>query len=211
MAIDAPEDVVEIDALVQKLVKCLEQQSRASQIDAAKELLNRLQSPDWVDSAPSHDWIPETFCLDYSPVVVGEEREALKTILQSGSWFLQSNGKKSSDSLRKDCQFYLELRREVFDGPIDGNRFRHKGQVHGMKPKEWALVNFLWTSKNRLADWRELAMPVWNDSEKIVTDGRMRGVYGRANEFFDEKGLPYRISLDRRGNKVHLKILLQNF
>lgn len=92
------------------------------------------------------------------------------------------------------------------DGPIRGDAFRYKGKVfNDVNQKVWLLLDHLWKRPNRTAAFAKLAEVVWRDHGREVTEGMVRGVQRRSNNFFQENALPYRVAVSFQTEHVRLK------
>jgi hypothetical protein len=89
-------------------------------------------------------------------------------------------------------------RHEIPDGPVDGFRWRHHGQViqEMMPPGAWRLANHLFQSPDHTADYATLAPIVADDhAESMLDSTTCRGHRDRANQYFRRHGISWEISL----------------
>ena len=93
------------------------------------------------------------------------------------------------------------------DGPVDGFRWRHNGEViqDKMAPGAWRLANHLFLSEDRTASYVELAPIVADDhAENFLDASNCRGHQTKANKFFKDHDVLLEISL--RGQPTLLDI-----
>jgi hypothetical protein len=77
------------------------------------------------------------------------------------------------------------------DGPVAPDGLVWGGVLHhGLSKMPYAALAFLWARPNRTADVRELAGPVWGDSELLVPDNGPAGLRRAINAFFVQAGIP---------------------
>ena len=92
------------------------------------------------------------------------------------------------------------------DGPIP-NGFRYRGGTKsGLTSLAWKLVNYLWRVGEDGASFDDVAQHVWGDSQRDGNEAKdkFRSPQTRANEFFKDNALPFKVSSDP---KPHLKRL----
>ena len=205
--INTVEELCEVDPLVESLIQKLGPGSLITAIGAAKALMNHIEWPDWTEwAAPEYSKF-SPYCIDgncIDPV----ERKTLESLMQDAARFLKYEGKQHSDELRTSCEKWMELRGVLLDGPVRECVFRfNETDYDGMPGKEWLLVKCLWNNPSRSARFDELAEPVWRDKEKLVTEGSIRGVAGRATGFFEENSIPYRVENDYQFSRCRLEKL----
>jgi hypothetical protein len=85
------------------------------------------------------------------------------------------------------------------DGPVPPDAFRHEARLyHGLQPKPYRLVEYLWGCENRTSPFHDLAEPVWGDREQMVPDCGPGSLRRQANRFFAKHAIPYKVSIKNR-------------
>lgn len=82
------------------------------------------------------------------------------------------------------------------DGPIAPNVFVFKGERYEVPAGiVFRLIDALWTASDRTMELSELAEPVWGDCEITVKKGMVGSARTRANRFFKDDCLPFKVQV----------------
>ncbi len=93
-------------------------------------------------------------------------------------------------------KFEIEPGETLRDGPHSPDEFVFNGISNlGLEGKPFKLVSALWTAPKRTLDRTDLARPVWGDKELDVSNGQINSSRTRCNNFFEKKGLPFRVEV----------------
>lgn len=91
----------------------------------------------------------------------------------------------------------------VTDGPTEPFTWTHEGTVigHRMHEAAWNLVSHLWQCRHRSEYWNNLGEPVYGDAEHSMSHEVVPSLRKKANKFFSEYDIPYRVSV-HKGKKI---------
>ena len=81
------------------------------------------------------------------------------------------------------------------DGPLANAYSFGWGNMRydGLTRKGWLLLRALWPTRERALTGSDVAGPVWDDPDEIITTGQLHGVRRRINTFFATHHLPWRV------------------
>ena len=80
------------------------------------------------------------------------------------------------------------------EGPIPPDKFAFDNVVYqGLRTKPYRLIEVLWTAQNRTVANIDLAREVWGDPTLQLTHNELGSAQSKANRFFENKSIPFRI------------------
>jgi hypothetical protein len=85
------------------------------------------------------------------------------------------------------------------DGPFGTDGFRWQQiEYHGLRGKPFALVLYLWDLPDRVADFDDLAEPVWGDHAANLGADQVGSARREANRFFSKRKIPLSVVIRKR-------------
>ena len=103
-------------------------------------------------------------------------------------------------------------RPESNDGPTSPCTWMHEGRLieSEMDKLAWRMVNYLWNREGKIADWTDLAKPVYGDREHDTSGYAIPSLRAKANRYFKTHKIPWRVTLPAPEARLISRIVEKN-
>jgi len=120
--------------------------------------------------------------------------------------------KSNAEALCSLCEVWIDVihgaqEPPLVDGPCHPYSWRHNCVVieKQLQPTTWGLLNFLWQAEKKKAEFAEIAIPVFCESEAIHLNSRVGKQRATANTFFKDHGIPWKVCASPKFRRVWLE------